>query len=123
MARVHLETVLALLFALGSTILVSLAYLRGQAAVQDLPALSLAHPGASLRGLLTSRPWLVGFLMEGGGFAMYVAARARAPPRDPSAPRAPRAPRRRAGGPWPAVPVAVAAGGRHAVPRRLGPRH
>src|SRR4030081_1306801 len=79
MAHVHFETVLALLLALASTTLVSLAYLREQAAVQELPALSLAHPGASLRGLLTSRPWLVGFLMEGGGFALYVAALALGP--------------------------------------------
>lgn len=74
MERTHLEIVLALLLALASTTLVSLAYLREQAAVQDLPPLSLAHPATSLRRLLTNRPWLLGFFMEGGGFAMYVAA-------------------------------------------------
>ncbi len=79
MAGTRLETALALLLALASTTLVSLAYVREQAAVQRLPALTLAHPVASLRGLLGSRPWLLGFVMEGSGFAMYVAALALAP--------------------------------------------
>jgi hypothetical protein len=58
---------------------VSFAYVREQAAVQGLPPLSLAHPAASLRRLLTDRSWLAGFLMEGGGFALYVVALALAP--------------------------------------------
>jgi hypothetical protein len=79
MAGQRLETTVALVLALASTVLVSLAYLREQAAVQTLPPLSFAHPAASLRGLLSNRSWRLGFLMEGAGFAMYVAALALAP--------------------------------------------
>jgi hypothetical protein len=69
----------ALVLALGSTALVNVAYLREHAAVSALPALSLRRPLASLRLLLSDRPWLVGFAMETGGFALYVAALALAP--------------------------------------------
>ncbi len=69
----------ALVLALGSTALVNVAYLREHAAVSAMPALSLRHPLASLRLLLSDRPWLVGFAMESGGFALYVAALALAP--------------------------------------------
>jgi hypothetical protein len=75
----RVETVAALVLALASTTLVSFAYLREQAAVQGLPPLSLAHPAASLRRLLSDRSWLAGFLMEAGGFALYVVALALAP--------------------------------------------
>ena len=44
-----------------------------------LPALSLRRPLQSLRLLLTDRSWLLGFAMEGGGFALYAAALALAP--------------------------------------------
>lgn len=72
-------TVLALLLALASTILVSLAYVREHDAVAGLPALSLRHPVSSLRALLASRTWLAAFAMESSGFALYVAALALAP--------------------------------------------
>jgi len=70
---------IALVLALGSTALVNVAYLREHAAASALPALSLRRPLASLRLLLSDRPWLVGFAMETGGFALYVAALALAP--------------------------------------------
>ena len=70
---------IALALALGSTALVNVAYLREHAAASALPALSLRRPLASLRLLLSDRPWLVGFAMETGGFALYVAALALAP--------------------------------------------
>jgi hypothetical protein len=70
---------IALLLALGSTALVNLAYLREHAAASALPALSLRRPLASLRLLLADRRWIVGFAMESGGFALYVAALALAP--------------------------------------------
>lgn len=79
MSHTHLKTALALVLALASTTLVSLAYLREHAAVGALPTLSLRHPVRSLRALLSSRPWLVGFSMESSGFAMYVVALALAP--------------------------------------------
>ncbi len=79
MAHTRLQTALALVLALASTTLISLAYLRESAAVGDLPALSLRRPGRSVRLLLSSRAWLAGFAMESGGFVMYVAALALAP--------------------------------------------
>ena len=75
----HTGTVVALLLALASTTLVSLAYLREHGAVSELPALSLRRPVRSIGLLLGSRDWLTGFAMEAGGFALYVAALALAP--------------------------------------------
>jgi len=79
MAGTRLDAGLALVLALASTTIVSFAYLREQAAVQELPVLTLAHPVASLRRLLASRRWLVGFSMEAAGFALYVGALALGP--------------------------------------------
>ncbi|HEX4628175.1 MAG TPA: hypothetical protein VH137_05225, partial [Gemmatimonadales bacterium] len=75
----HIETAIALVLALGSTTMISLAYLREHAAVAELPPLSLRRPLQSLRLLLASRQWLAGFAMESGGFVQYVAALALAP--------------------------------------------
>src|ERR1700719_3563772 len=75
----HVETAIALALALGSTTLISLAYLREHAAVAQLSPLSLRRPLQSLRLLLASRAWLAGFAMESGGFAQYVVALALAP--------------------------------------------
>jgi hypothetical protein len=79
MSATHLQTAVALVLALASTTLVSLAYLREHAAVGVLPALSLRRPIKSVRLLLSSRAWLTGFAMESGGFALYVTALALAP--------------------------------------------
>jgi drug/metabolite transporter (DMT)-like permease len=79
MSHTHLRTAVALVLALASTTLISLAYLREHAAVGDMPALSLRHPLRSARLLLSSRAWLDGFAMESGGFALYVVALALAP--------------------------------------------
>ena len=68
-----------LVLALCSTFLISLAYLREHAAVGPLPPLSLRRPVRSVRLLLGSRDWLVGFLMESSGFVLYVVALALAP--------------------------------------------
>ena len=74
MRATNIETAVALVLALVSTTLVSLAYLREHTAVGELPQLSPRRPLRSLRLLLASRAWLVGFAMESGGFALYVAA-------------------------------------------------
>jgi drug/metabolite transporter (DMT)-like permease len=79
MASSHLATTVALVLALASTTVVSFAYLREHSAVGGMPVLSLRRPLQSLRLLLSSRAWLVGFAMETGGFAMYVIALALAP--------------------------------------------
>ena len=67
------------MLALASTILISLAYLREHDAAAGLPPLTLRHPLRSVRLLLRSRDWLVGFGMESSGFGLYVAALALAP--------------------------------------------
>jgi hypothetical protein len=70
----HVSTIVGLILALASTTLISLAYLRQHGAAAGLPALSLRRPMRSVRLLLTSRAWLIGFAMETGGFALYVLA-------------------------------------------------
>jgi hypothetical protein len=73
------QTALALFLALASTTLTNVAYLREHNAAAALPALSLRRPLHSVEALLTDRSWLVGFALEGAGFALYVAALALAP--------------------------------------------
>jgi hypothetical protein len=75
----HVGTAVALMLALVSTTLTSLAYLREADAVGALPALSLRSPLRSLHLLLVNHAWLTGFAMESGGFALYVTALALAP--------------------------------------------
>jgi hypothetical protein len=76
---VHPTTIVGLILALASTILISLSYLREHTAVAGLPPLSLRRPLTSAKLLLTSRSWLLGFGMESSGFALYVVALALAP--------------------------------------------
>src|SRR4051794_41939810 len=78
-ASVSTQTGLALLLALASTTLTNVAYLREHDAAAALPALSLRRPLHSVPVLLTDRSWLLGFALEGAGFALYVAALALAP--------------------------------------------
>src|SRR5205085_444861 len=73
------QTALALLLALASTTLTNVAYLREHDAAAALPALSLRRPLHSAHALLTDRSWLMGFALEGAGFALYVVALALAP--------------------------------------------
>lgn len=75
----HASTVVALVLALTSTILISLAYLREHGAVANLPRLMLSNPLGSAALLLTNRAWLLGFAMETGGFGLYVVALSLAP--------------------------------------------
>jgi hypothetical protein len=76
---VNAETAFALFLALASTTLTNVAYLREHDAAAALPALSLRRPLHSVEALFTDRSWLVGFALESGGFALYVAALALAP--------------------------------------------
>ncbi len=68
------RTGIALGLAVASTTLTNLAYLREHDAAASLPCLSMRRPLHSVRLLLTSRGWLVGFAMESSGFALYAAA-------------------------------------------------
>jgi len=79
MSGTDAETAVALVLALASTTLVSLAYVREHDAVGGLPPLSLLRPRHSLRLLLASHAWLAAFAMESGGFILYVTALALAP--------------------------------------------
>jgi hypothetical protein len=79
MPGTHVKTAVALILALASTTLTSLAYLREHQAVGTLAALSLKRPLRSARLLIASHAWLAGFAMESGGFALYVTALALAP--------------------------------------------
>jgi hypothetical protein len=72
-------TAIAFAFALLSTTLISLAYLREHDAAAALPALSMRRPLQSLRLMLADRSWTLGFAMESGGFLFYAAALALAP--------------------------------------------
>jgi hypothetical protein len=72
-------TAVALFLALAATGLTNVAYLREHDAAAALPALSLRRPLHSIEALLTDRSWLLGFALESGGFALYVAALALAP--------------------------------------------
>lgn len=73
------QTLFALALTLVSACLINWGYLTEHAAASTLPPLSLRAPLRSLRLLLHSRRWLVGFAAESAGFALYVAAVALAP--------------------------------------------
>jgi hypothetical protein len=72
-----------LLFALALTVasacLINWGYLREHAAASALPPLTPRRPLVSLRALLGSGRWLVGFGAESLGFGLYVVAVALAP--------------------------------------------
>jgi hypothetical protein len=70
---------IALVLALASTTLTSIAYLRQHEAAAALPVLSLRRPPPSAQLLLSDRSWLLGFALETSGFALYAAALALAP--------------------------------------------
>jgi hypothetical protein len=68
------STIVALVLALASTVLINLAYLREHEAAAALPVLSIRRPLQSARLLLSDRSWLLGFAMESVGFLLYAAA-------------------------------------------------
>lgn len=73
------QSILALGLTLVSACLINWGYLTEHAAASLLPRLSPRRPLRSLRLLLGSRRWLVGFGAETTGFGLYVAAVALAP--------------------------------------------
>lgn len=70
---------LALLLTLASACLINWGYLAEHEAASKLPPLHPRRPLRSLRLLLESRRWLVGFVSESAGFGLYVLAVALAP--------------------------------------------
>lgn len=75
----HVGTIIGLVLALVSTTLTSLSYVREHDAAAGLPALSMRRPMHSAMLLLHSRAWVRAFVMESGGFGLYVVALALAP--------------------------------------------
>ncbi len=73
------DTAIAIALAAISTTLANVAYLREHDAAASLPSLSMRRPLQSLRLLLASRGWMLGFAMEIGGFACYAVALGLAP--------------------------------------------
>lgn len=77
--QIGMTIAIALVFALVSTTLTNLAYLREQQAAAALPELSIRRPLHSVRLLLADRGWMGGFAMESSGFLLYATALALAP--------------------------------------------
>jgi len=73
------EAVVALALTLASACLLNWGYLTEHGAASKLPPLRFRRPLWSLRLLLGSRDWLIGFLWETSGFVLYVSALALAP--------------------------------------------
>jgi hypothetical protein len=64
----------ALGLAIVWTTLTNIAYQREHDAAAAMPSLSMRRPVESLRLLIGDRTWVIGFALEGGGFACYAGA-------------------------------------------------
>ncbi|HYY22411.1 MAG TPA: hypothetical protein VE780_11085 [Thermoleophilaceae bacterium] len=73
------QTGIALLLTLVSACAINWGYLTEHRAASALPSLSPRRPLRSVRVLLGSRLWLIGFASESVGFILYVVAVALAP--------------------------------------------
>lgn len=73
------QTIFALGLTLVSAIAINWGYLIEHGAASNLPPLSVRRPLRTARLLVASRRWLLGFLLETGGFVLYVVALALAP--------------------------------------------
>lgn len=76
---VNAQTGIALVLTLVSACAINWGYLTEHRAASALPSLSPRQPLRSLRLLLGSRLWLLGFASESAGFGLYVVAVALAP--------------------------------------------
>jgi hypothetical protein len=70
---------LALVLTIISACVLDLGYLWQYDVASEVPPLSIKHPVASLRSLLTAKRWLAGGGLQVGGFVLYVVALALAP--------------------------------------------
>ena len=64
----------AIALAIVWTTLTNIAYQREHDAAAAMPCLSMRRPIESVRLLVGDRTWMVGFALEGGGFACYAGA-------------------------------------------------
>ena len=74
-----MKLALALVATLASSCALNVGYLLEHGAVDKLPPLTIRAPLTSLRRLLGSRRWLLGFSIESFGWALFVLALALAP--------------------------------------------
>lgn len=74
-----MKLALALVATLASSCALNVGYLLEHGAVGKLPPLTIRSPLTSLRRLLGSRRWLLGFAIESFGWALFVLALALAP--------------------------------------------
>ena len=74
-----MKLALALVATLASSCALNVGYLLEHSAVGRMPPLTIRAPLASLRRLLGSRRWLLGFSVEATGWALYVLALSLAP--------------------------------------------
>lgn len=74
-----MKLALALVATIASSCALNVGYLLEHSAVGRMPPLTIRSPFASLRRLLGSRRWLLGFCVEGAGWALYVLALSLAP--------------------------------------------
>ena len=74
-----MKLALALVATLASSCALNVGYLLEHGAVGKLPPLTIRSPITSLRRLLGSRRWVLGFAIESLGWALFVVALALAP--------------------------------------------
>ena len=74
-----MKLALALVATLASSCALNVGYLLEHGAVSKLPPLTIRAPLTSLRQLLGSRRWVLGFAIESVGWALFVLALALAP--------------------------------------------
>ena len=74
-----MKLALALVVTLVSSCALNVGYLLEHSAVGRMPPLTVGSPIRSLRRLLASRRWLLGFAVEATGWALYVLALSLAP--------------------------------------------
>jgi drug/metabolite transporter (DMT)-like permease len=73
------QLALALVATIASSCALNVGYLLEHGAVGKMPPLSIRAPVSSARHLLGNRRWLIGFAIEGCGWALFVLALALAP--------------------------------------------
>jgi hypothetical protein len=71
---VSVSSAAAIVLAIVWTTLTNIAYQREHDAAAAMPSLSMRRPIESLRLLVGDRTWVIGFALEGGGFACYAGA-------------------------------------------------
>lgn len=72
-------TAIGLLLATAASLALNGSFLLQHLGSVTAPAVTVLHPLRTVHGLLSARPWVLGLALGMGGWAMHVAALARAP--------------------------------------------